>query len=136
MGSFRALISRLPFRGAPGKINRILGVEPPPELRAKLNMKEAETCELLKCSCGLVNAPYLWYVEPKEILLALQFQITHLDPCLFCVLGKKEQIHGFIGMHFDDGLCCGDERFERTLNQLWLQTTTKPHFHWKTRHSR
>jgi hypothetical protein len=98
--------------------NRILGVEPPPELRAKLNMKETETCELLKSAYGLVNAPYLWYVELKESLLELQFQISPLDPCLFCLVGKQGQVHGLIGMHVDDGLCCGDETFERTLNQL------------------
>ena len=98
--------------------NRILGIEPPPELRSKLQMKDTETCELLKSAYGLVNAPYLWYVELRDSLLALNFKISPLDPCLFCLQGEQGQIHGLIGMHVDDGLCCGDEVFENTLKQL------------------
>ena len=98
--------------------DRILGVEPPVELREKLQMKSNETCELLKSAYGLVNAPYLWYVELKETLLQMNFQMNPMDPCLFSLVDAHGQVHGLIGMHVDDGLCCGDEIFERTLAQL------------------
>eukprot|EP00434_Breviolum_minutum_P032343 symbB.v1.2.028601.t2/scaffold3045.1/size120917/6 len=37
--------------------DRILGVDPPEELRRKLGLKPLEICELLKSAYGLVNAP-------------------------------------------------------------------------------
>ena len=60
--------------------NRILGVDPPPEMRARLQLKEEEACELLKSAYGLVNAPYLWYQELKDELLRLNFRMSPLDP--------------------------------------------------------
>ena len=98
--------------------DRVLGVEPPVELREKLQMNNNETCELLKSAYGLVNAPYLWYVELKETLLQMDFQMNPMDPCLFSLVGKQGQVHGLIGMHVDDGLCCGDEHFERVLSRI------------------
>ena len=43
--------------------SRILGVEPPAEMRSKLKLQDHEVCELLKSAYGLVNAPLLWYSE-------------------------------------------------------------------------
>ena len=63
--------------------DRVLGMEPPMEMREKVHLKEQEICELLKSAYGLVNAPYLWYQELKDSLLELQFSISPLDPCLF-----------------------------------------------------
>ena len=91
--------------------NRVLGVEPPSELREKFQLKENKTCELLKSAYGLVNAPYLWYVELKECLLSLNFQLSPLDPCLFSLVDEHGVVHGLIGVHVDDGLCTGDEVF-------------------------
>ena len=98
--------------------NRVLGVEPPPELGEKLQLKENETHEFLKSAYGLVNAPYLWYVELKEYLLSLKFQLSPLDPCLFSLVDEHGAVHGLIGVHVDDGLCAGDEVFDRALQQL------------------
>eukprot|EP00435_Cladocopium_sp_Y103_P028612 s1421_g7.t1 len=39
--------------------NRLLGIDPPDEMRRKLNLGQHEICELLKSAYGLVNAPYL-----------------------------------------------------------------------------
>ena len=96
---------------------RILGVDPPDELRRKLNLQETEICELLKSAYGLVNAPYLWYQELKESLLSLGFTMSPLDPCLF-ILADQNGVHGVIGMHVDDGLCFGDTIFDNALNKL------------------
>eukprot|EP00435_Cladocopium_sp_Y103_P029622 s3705_g7.t1 len=98
--------------------DRLLGVEPPIEMRERLQMKPNETCELLKSAYGLVNAPYLWYAELRDSLLQLNFQINPLDPCLFSLVDENGIVHGLIGMHVDDGLCCGDEQFERVLRKL------------------
>ena len=49
--------------------DRVLGMEPPMEMREKVHLKEQEICELLKSAYGLVNAPYLWYQELKDSLL-------------------------------------------------------------------
>ena len=38
--------------------NRLLGVDPPDEMKDRLQMKPSETCELLKSAYGRVNAPY------------------------------------------------------------------------------
>ena len=51
--------------------NRVLGIEPPPEMRAKMKLREHEVCELLKSAYGLINAPILWYHELKGSLLSL-----------------------------------------------------------------
>ena len=98
--------------------NRILGIEPPEELRAKLKMRPDEICELLKSAYGLVNAPYLWYQELKESLLQLNFVMSPMDPCLFVLANDTNYVHGAIGVHVDDGLCAGDAVFAEALDKL------------------
>ena len=98
---------------------RILGMEPPEEMRAQMQLKPWECCELLKSAYGLVNAPLLWYEELKSALLARNFIISPLDPCLF-VLPKQHEpgIHGALGIHVDDGLCAGDPQFNQAIQSL------------------
>ena len=98
--------------------NRVLGVEPPIELRQRMGLKDQETCELLKSAYGLVNAPYLWYQELKETLINLKFQMSPLDPCLFTLASAEGIVHGCVGIHVDDGLCCGDSIFDQALIDL------------------
>ena len=52
--------------------------------------------------------------------------MSPLDPCLF-ILPKKPherqthdpcQIHGVLGIHVDDGICGGDEIFEKAIDAL------------------
>ena len=98
--------------------DRILGVDPPEELRRKLGLRPNEICELLKSAYGLVNAPFLWYQELRETLLKIGFSISPLDPCLFTLQDSSGRVHGHIGIHVDDGLCCGDATFEKALIEL------------------
>ena len=98
--------------------DRILGVEPPMELRKKMGLTDDQVCELLKSAYGLVNAPYLWYQELKESLLEIGFQMSPLDPYLFSLPGKDKRVHGVLGVHVDDGLCAGDLEFEKVLKRL------------------
>ena len=69
---------------------RVLGMEPPVEMRSQVKLQPWERCKLLKSAYGLCNAPLLWYEELKGALLNLEFQISPLDPCLF-VLPKKNK---------------------------------------------
>ena len=95
--------------------DRILGVDPPEELRRKLGLRPLEICELLKSAYGLVNAPFLWYQELREALMTIGFSLSPLDPCLFTLQGKEGHVHGHVGVHVDDGLCCGDAQFEKSI---------------------
>ena len=98
---------------------RILGMEPPKEMKSLMRLQPWECCELLKSAYGLVNAPLLWYEELKNALTSLQFKVSPLDPCTF-VLPKRDGsgIHGLVGVHVDDGLGAGDQIFEEAIAQL------------------
>ena len=104
---------------------RILGVEPPQEMRVVMNLKPWECCELRKSAYGLVNAPLLWYEELQNALTSLGFIKSPLDPCLF-VLPKtssqnrptEPQIHGMVGIHVDDGIGAGDSRYHEAIARL------------------
>eukprot|EP00434_Breviolum_minutum_P042887 symbB.v1.2.038193.t1/scaffold5827.1/size23306/2 len=98
--------------------DRILGVDPPDELRRKLGLRPLEICELLKSAYGLVNAPFLWYQELRDTLIAIGFSMSPLDPCLFTLQSQDGTVHGHIGIHVDDGLCCGDAIFDKALVDL------------------
>ena len=75
--------------------------------------------QLLKGAYGRVDAPYLWFVELKKTLEELGFQASPFDPCLFHLSDPKTQeTQGLIGVHVDDGLCCGNETFQNKLKQL------------------
>ena len=99
--------------------DRTLGIEPPSELRERLKLKPSEVLQLLKGAYGRVDAPFLWFMELRRKLLDLQFQQSPFDPCMF-VLPNAEtgQTEGMIGVHVDDGLCCGSERFQQKLKEL------------------
>ena len=104
--------------------SRILGMEPPTELRTKMKLQPDEICELQKGTYGLINAPLLWYCELKNALLSLGFVISPMGPCLF-VLPKKQfnpedtcHIHGIVGIHVDDGLGGGDAIFNQAISML------------------
>ena len=98
---------------------RVLGMEPPEEMRTFMNLEPWECCELLKSAYGLVNAPLLWYEELRSSMVALGFLISPLDPCVF-VLPKSNNagIHGLVGIHVDDGLAAGDATFEVAIQRL------------------
>ena len=99
--------------------NRVLGMEPPEEMRQKLKLRQDEVVQLLKGAYGRVDAPYLWFVELKKTLEELGFQASPFDPCLFHLSDPKTQeTQGLIGVHVDDGLCCGNETFQNKLKQL------------------
>ena len=98
---------------------RILGMEPPEEMRQLMKLKPWECCELLKSAYGLVNAPLLWYEELKTSLLNLGFLVSPLDPCVFVLPNAQgNNIHGLVGIHVDDGIGAGNEFFQQRIAQL------------------
>ena len=99
--------------------SRVLGMEPPEEMRQKLKLRPDEIVQLLEGAHGRVDAPYLWFVELKKGLEDLGFTAAPFDPCVF-VLKDNEKHHtiGLIGVHVDDGLCCGNQIFMEKLKQL------------------
>lgn len=105
------------LRGTDLSKDRKLGIEPPKEMREKLQLREGEVLQLLKGAYGRVDAPYLWFVELKKALEQLGFLQCPFDPCLF-VLTLHGETHGMIGVHVDDGLCCGSTYFQQKLAEL------------------
>ena len=99
--------------------DRTLGIEPPPELRERLKLQDCEVLQLLKGAYGRVDAPFLWFMELRSQLLKLQFQQSPFDPCMFVLANETTgQTEGMIGVHVDDGLCCGSARFQSKLKEL------------------
>ena len=102
--------------------NRILGIEPPKELKEKLRLQDNEVLQLLKGAYGRVDAPYLWFMELKQSLEHLGFIQAPFDPCCFVLHGEnasgQPSTEGMIGIHVDDGLCCGSPKFHAKLKQL------------------
>ena len=106
------------LRGS-AKDQRLLGMEPPSEMREQMKLQPSEICQLLKGAYGRVDAPYLWYEEFRKTLLGLNFQVSPFDPCLFLhVDPRTNNVHGAIGVHVDDGLCGGDAVFDDAIQQL------------------
>ena len=106
-----------------GKVddNRLLGLEPPEEMRKMLGLKDAEVCRLLKGAYGLAAAPLLWFKEFRAGLLRLNFIQSPFDPCLFILPDANGQPQGMVGIHVDDGLYCGNAKFHEVIQQLEQQ---------------
>ena len=99
--------------------SRVLGLEPVPELRKALQLRETEICQLVKGAYGLVDAPYLWYKTLQAELLSLGFVASPFDPCVFLLWDSKHQKpQGILGIHVDDGLCGGNENFHEKVRLL------------------
>ncbi|CAE7230274.1 RE1, partial [Symbiodinium sp. CCMP2456] len=94
-----------------------LAMEPPPEVRKALNLKDDEVCELLGNAYGRVDAPLLFYKELSKQLLQLGFTRHPLEPCVF-MLYTGQKLNGILGVHVDDGVCGGDAKFSQKIQEL------------------
>jgi hypothetical protein len=54
----------------------------------------------------------------KQGLEELGFTSSPFDPCSFFLRGKDQKAEGILGVHVDDGLCCGSEVFHKKLALL------------------
>lgn len=98
--------------------DRVIGVEPVPELVEALGLKGNEICRLTKSAYGLIDAPYLWFKTLNEELHRLGFESSPFDPCLYVLRSEKNELDGILGIHVDDGLCGGNDRFQQKIRQL------------------
>ena len=106
------------LQGKPQK-DRILAIEPVPELIEALQLRTDEVCKLEKRAYGLVDAPYLWYTALTEELVKLGFEQSPLDPCQFLLRHHQTNaLEGILGIHVDDGICGGSSYFKEKINQL------------------
>ena len=99
--------------------DRVMAIEPVPEMRTAMNLKSNEVARLAKSAYGLMSAPLQWYAALHEELTRLGFQSAPMDPCLYILRNPETQMpSGIIGIHVDDGICGGDEVFQAKLKQL------------------
>lgn len=98
--------------------DRVIGLEPVPELAAALQMSPQEVCQLTKGAYGLIDAPFLWYTALKDELIHLGFEICPMDPCVFVLRNEQHQPDGILGVHVDDGICGGNQRFQQKIDEL------------------
>ena len=101
---------------------RKLGIRPPPELRAALNVQEHDQCLLEGGAYGRVDAPFLWFQTFKETLEGLGFIQCPFDACTFSLVTPKPdgfpKVHGVLGIHVDDGIGGGDSYFTKIIQEL------------------
>lgn len=84
-----------------------------------MRLKPNEVLQLLKGAYGRVDAPYLWFMELKAGLEQVGFVQSPFDPCAFLLPHPvTNRTEGLVGVHVDDGLCCGSEFFQSKLQEL------------------
>eukprot|EP00435_Cladocopium_sp_Y103_P035320 s3392_g9.t1 len=119
----RSFDIRAAFLQGKPQSDRVMAIDPVPELQRALNMGPDEVAKLNKGAYGLIDAPYLWYCALVAEMLDLQFEVCPFDPCLFLLRSYDEKqkvhiLHGMVGVHVDDGICGGDEVFMSKLSAL------------------
>ena len=98
--------------------DRVIGLEPVPELAAALKMSPQEVCQVTKGAYGLSDAPFLWYTALKDELIHLGFEICPMDPYVFVLRNEQHQPDGILGVHVDGGICGGNQRFQQKIDEL------------------
>ena len=101
--------------------NNPLPMEPPPELRKKLQLQDNQVCQLVGNAYGRVDAPLLFFKELRKQLQELQFKVHPLEPCIYYLESNQNgqrKIYGVLGTHVDDGLCGGDSWFHKQIGEL------------------
>lgn len=88
-------------------MTRIVHVTPPKEA----DLPKGKLWLLHKCLYGLRDASRQWFLRVKDTLLKQNCKQSLLDPGLF-FYKVNEGLEGVIGLHVDDFLHCGSERFE------------------------
>ena len=96
---------------------RVIAIEPVPEMTKAMGLKSNEVCRLVKSAYGLFDAPFLWFTELDKTLKELGFISSPFDPCLY-LFYDQNRLSGILGIHVDDGLCGGNEAFQRQIQKL------------------
>lgn len=99
--------------------DRVMGIEPVPELAEALKLKPDEVCKLDKSAYGLIDAPFLWFQTLCEELALLGMTPSPFDPCMFILRHPKTgALSGALGVHVDDGIYGGDDYFHQQIQKL------------------
>ena len=101
-----------------------LAMEPPREVRERMQLSEDQVCALIGNAYGRVDAPLLFYKELAKQLENLGFKMHPLEPCVYYLETWKNglrTLHGVLGTHVDDGICGGDSWFHSRLDLLRQQ---------------
>ena len=99
--------------------DRVMAVEPVPELRRIMNLGPQHVAKLNKSAYGLVDAPFLWFCSLVTELTRLGFEATPFDPCMFVLREpNSNRLAGVLGVHVDDGIGAGNELFEQKIQEL------------------
>ena len=99
--------------------DRLLGLEPVDELKEAMGLKSNEICKLDKSAYGLIDAPFLWFKSLDASLKELGFIAAPFDPCVYLLWNPEAKTpSGILGVHVDDGICGGDEFFDRQIKLL------------------
>ena len=115
--------------------NRLIAVDPVNELREALKLAPNEITRLNKSAYGLIDAPYLWYCALVQELTRLGMEACPFDPCVFVLredsvippdnvsvpqrqTPAQGTIIGVLGIHVDDGIGGGNEKFQQVLQKL------------------
>ena len=101
---------------------RLLGLHPTPELTEALGLEPGDQCQLVGSAYGRVDAPFLWFCKFRDSLLDEGFVQCPFDPCVFTLVSVgqkgKPQVHGSLGVHVDDGIGGGDQKFMEALERV------------------
>ena len=99
--------------------DRVIAIEPVPEMTKAMGLKPNEVCRLVKSAYGLIDAPFLWFTELDKTLKELGFISSPFDPCLYVLHEPKtKELAGILGVHVDDGLCGGNDYFQEQIQKL------------------
>ena len=103
--------------------DRIMAVDPVPELRQIMNLGPQHVAKLNKSAYGLVDAPFLWFCSLVTELTKLGFEASPFDPCLFVLRepatsSQAGKIAGILGVHVDDGIGGGNALYEEKIKEL------------------
>ena len=115
------LLTKTAFLRGKADENNPLAMEPPVELRKKLQLGDDQVCKLVGNAYGRVDAPLLFFKELGKQLKELHFKVHPLEPCIHyleSIQDGRRTLHGVLGTHVDDGLCGGDDWFHEQLNKL------------------
>ena len=103
--------------------DRVMAVDPVPELRQVMNLGPHNVAKLNKSAYGLVDAPFLWFCSLVTELTRLGFEASPFDPCLLVLRepahsDRAGSLAGFLGVHVDDGVGGGNALYEQKIKEL------------------
>ena len=115
MKKWRALTFDVTTAFLSGKeVEREVMIKAPPEglpALPELNepaVRPGELLRVVKSAYGLSEAPRLWYLRARELLVAAGFEELQMAKATFIKKGKDSKVEAILCLHVDDGLLITD----------------------------